>query len=71
MCRVVKTDGLQYKRPKAVYIEEHRREASTKVMERTFDIVPSGPIREWAERCEKQKTFDELPKHRGNHLNRH
>lgn len=40
-------------------------------MERAFDTITTGPTGEWADGCGKEKTLDELPKHRGNQINRH
>lgn len=43
----VKTAGLQYKRPKSLYTEEHRYETNTEMMERAFDIITTGPARDY------------------------
>lgn len=43
---MVKTDGLQYKRPKSLYNEGHRYEINTEMMERAFDVITTGPARD-------------------------
>lgn len=52
---MVKTAGLQYKRPKSLYTEEHRYETSTEMIGRAFDIITTGPAGGWAEGCEEGK----------------